>query len=233
MWRVGLGVEEGGTKFQGGQVGVGLPTQWPRCLAWSSEVLRFWDSTSRDWLLRSWRCFCAYCLVFHWLPCGPLSTGLCGVSICAVGGSPCPGDCLSEPGGGDDCSIHVSPLPWEETSSEGQRACTGYMLGCVWESDRPGFVSWFLCAEWFWGSLFPTKPPFPHLCIRISITAPSRGTFSTVPVCIRCSLMAAIISTLLGGRRGRDWLLSGFLCRIWLLAVLVTLWLSCLDLWAS
>lgn len=68
MWQAQLGVEEGGTAFQGSLVGVGCPTQWPHCLAWSSEVRRIWDSTYRDRLLRSWRHFCVGCFVFGGCP---------------------------------------------------------------------------------------------------------------------------------------------------------------------
>ena len=63
-WWVELEAEEQGPAFLGGLVGEGCPAQWPHCLAWSSEVWRFWDSTYGDRLLRSWRHFCVHCCVF-------------------------------------------------------------------------------------------------------------------------------------------------------------------------
>lgn len=77
MWQAQLGVEEGGTAFQGGLVGVGCPTQWPHCLAWSSEVPRFWDSTYRDKAAEKWETFLCRLFCVWWLPRGLLSTDLC------------------------------------------------------------------------------------------------------------------------------------------------------------
>lgn len=108
-------------------------------------------------------------------------------------------------------------------------------LSSVLESDLglcPGSVPYVLSG--FGEALSPPNLSFPVCVLGISITAPSRGVLSTVPVCIRCSLMAVLISTVLGGRMAGVGLASVWLSLQNLAVSSVSHPLAVLpDLWAS